>query len=67
MDPTKRGEFFVKIKLVKGFRYRYKFEIDGMEIIDETSPKSLNSIGDLTNYIEVMSVEEGNMTVKDFL
>ena len=35
VDPAKRGEFFVKVKLVKGFRYRYKFEVDGAEIIDD--------------------------------
>ena len=67
MDLSKRGEFFVKVKLVKGFRYRYMFEIDGMEVIDEKSPKSVNNAGILTNYLEVKSVEEESMTVKDFL
>ena len=33
-DPSKNGEFFVEIKLAKGFRYRYAFEIDGQEVID---------------------------------
>ena len=63
VDPAKKGEFFVKVKLVKGFRYRYKFEIDGAEVIDDKSLKSRNTAGELTNYLEVMSVEEGNMTV----
>ena len=67
MDPTKRGEFFVQLKLVKGFRYRYSFEVDGREILDETSPKSVDRQGTLTNYIEVKSVAEENMTVQDFL
>ena len=34
LDPTKRGEFFVQVKLVKGYRYRFNFEVDGSEILD---------------------------------
>ena len=33
-DPSKIGEFFVEVKLAKGFRYRYAFEVDGIEQID---------------------------------
>lgn len=33
-EPSKYGEFFVVVKLAKGFRYRYLFEIDLTEIVD---------------------------------
>ena len=56
-DPSKRGEFFVEVKLAKGFRYRYTFEVDGMELLSDDSPKSVNRLGELTNYIEVPSDE----------
>jgi len=32
-DESKKGEFFVEVKLAKGFRYRYAFEVDGAEVI----------------------------------
>ena len=74
-DLAKKGQFFVKVKLVKGFRYRYKFEIDGSELLDQTAPKSVNNVGELTNYIEVIGgnengaagEEESKMTVQEFL
>ena len=56
-DPSKRGEFFVEVKLAKGFRYRYTFEVDGMELLSDDNPKSVNRMGELTNYIEVPSDE----------
>ena len=56
-DPSKRGEFFVEVKLAKGFRYRYAFEVDGMELLSDDNPKSVNRMGELTNYIEVPSDE----------
>lgn len=62
-DPSKRDEFFVEVKLAKGFRYRYMFEVDGQELLSNESPKSVNRNGELTNYIEVPS-DEG---ISDFM
>ena len=28
-EPSKKGEFYIEVKLAKGFRYRYAFEVDG--------------------------------------
>ena len=33
-DPTKNDVFFVVVKLAKGFRYRFSFEVDGTEVVD---------------------------------
>ncbi len=56
-DPSKQGEFFVVVKLAKGFKYRYLFEIDSNEIVDEKSPKDKSKEGKLTNFIEVKSAD----------
>ena len=33
-DPSKYNKFFVVVKLAKGFRYRFVFEVDGVEVVD---------------------------------
>lgn len=64
-DASKRDEFFVDVKLHKGYRYRFSFEVDGVETVDTSgaSLKSANKDGRLTNYIEVGD----QMTVQDFM
>ena len=65
-DPGKKGEFFVEVKLVKGYRYRYLFEVDSSEVVSDQDPKSANASGKVTNYIEVGDTD-AQMTVEDFI
>ena len=66
-DDTKHNEFFVVIKLAKGFRYRYVFEVDGREEIDMDDPnRGPNHEGRVTNYVEVAGNDE-SLTVGDFM
>jgi len=65
-DPAKEDEFYVDIKLAKGFRYRYLFEVDGVEQLDTTDPnRGTNHKGKMTNYVEVAGGE--SMTMGDFM
>ena len=53
-NPALRDEFFVEVKLVKGFRYRYIFEVNNIEMIDEKDPnKGMSSQGQMTNYVDI--------------
>ena len=63
-DASKRDEFFVEVKLIKGYRYRYLFEVDGVEIVDNSGAnmKSANKDGQMTNYVEV-----GGTTMQEFM
>ena len=69
-DPSKEGLFFVELKLAKGFRYRFSFEVDSTEMVDNSgvNPKCPNKNGKLTNFVEVSQdgEEAGTMTVEDF-
>ena len=67
-DPEKRGEFYVNLKLAKGYRYRYLFFIDGSEVVDDTTNlKSVRTDGKLTNYIELAKESQEQMTVQEFI
>lgn len=61
-----QDEFYVVIKLAKGFRYRYVFEVDGREELDMNDPnRGPNHEGRVTNYVEVAGDE--SMTMGDFM
>lgn len=64
-NPSLVDEFFVVVKLAKGFRYRYLFEVDNIEQVDMNDTNhSKNHKGKITNFVEVM---DGAMTVEDFI
>ena len=52
-DATKVGVFFVKIKLIKGFRYKYKFVWREYETVDENWHIRVETDGTKNNFIEV--------------
>ena len=62
-DQSKDGEFFVEVKLAKGLRYRFLFEVDGVEQVDPNAPSSANSQGKLTNFVEVEDERQADMTM----
>ena len=64
-NPDLANEFFVVIKLAKGFRYRYLFEVENVEYVN-MNDKSINQKGKLTNYIDV-GIEDGSMTISEYL
>ena len=63
-DATKVGVFFVKVKLIKGFRYKYKFVWREYETVDENWHIRVETDGTKNNFIEV---QDDNMTVADFI
>ena len=63
-DATKVGVFFVKVKLIKGFRYKYKFVWREYETVDENWHIRVETDGKKNNFIEV---QDDDMTVADFI
>ena len=63
-DETKVGVFFIKLKLIKGYRYRYKFVWREYETLDDNWHIRVENDGKRNNFIEI---EDDNKTVADFI
>ena len=63
-DESKVGFFFIKLKLIKGYRYRYRFVWREYETLDENWHIRVENDGKKNNFIEI---EDDNKTVADFI
>ena len=63
-DETKVGVFFLKVKLIKGYRYKYRFVWREYETLDENWHIRVETDGTKNNFIEI---QDDNRTVADFI
>ena len=67
-DDSKAGVFFIKLRLIKGYRYKFRYVWRDAETIDQDDPNALVTVGAdgaASNYIEVEA--DNNQTVADFM
>jgi len=67
MDDRKAGLFFIKLRLIKGFRYKYRYVYRDSEVVDHDPQTNVtvSKDGIYNNYLEVAA--DDTRTVADFL
>ena len=66
-NEDKVGVFFIKLRLIKGFRYKFRYVWRDCETVDQNengSPVIVSKEGIASNFIEV---SDDNQTVADFM
>ena len=67
-DASLVGVFFIKLRLIKGYRYKFRYIWRDAEIVDhdETALITVDKEGVATNYIEIEN-DDGKTTIADFI
>ena len=50
-NPDLANKFYYRIRILKGFSYRYHFSVGKRFVVDETKESSQSRFGQLTNWV----------------
>ena len=51
-DPSLTNKFYYKARILKGFSFRYHFNVGKSFVVDETKESSESRFGRLTNWVQ---------------
>ena len=57
-NPDLENTFYYRVRILKGYSYRYHFCVNDSFVVDETKPSSQARFGQLTNWVQCKTEED---------